>query len=255
MTINARTKGFLLAAVFCAWTVASAQGGPAMNSYSAGAGGTGPSTADSTGSLQQTVSQNPFLGSAPPGPAQPGEISLTLTDAINRGLKYNLGILLSDQATEQARGARMRALSKLLPQISAGASESAAQINLKAYGFPGLPGQSPIVGPFGIFDVRGYLDQPVLDLEDLHTEKAESENVIAAHYTYQNARDLVVLVSANLYLQAIAGASRVHAAQAEVDTAQAVYNRARDLKKAGMVTGFDVVRGTVELQAQPPRLI
>jgi outer membrane protein TolC len=255
VTINARTKGFLLAATFCAWTVAAAQSGPAMNSYSAGAGGTGPAAANSIGSLQQAASQNPFLGSAPPGPAQPGEISLSLTDAINRGLKYNLGILMSDQATEQARGAKIRALSRLLPQISAGASEAATQINLQAYGFPGQPGQSPIVGPFGVFDVRGYLDQPILKLEDLHSERAASENVKAAHYTYQNARDLVVLVSANLYLEAIAGSSRVSAAQAEVDTAQAVYDRAVDMKKAGMVPGIDVLRSQVELQAQKQRLI
>ena len=255
MTINARTKGLLLAALLCAWTVAVAQGGPAMNSYSVGAAGTGPSAADSAASLMQAASQNPFLGSAPPGPAQPGELSLSLADAINRGLKYNLGILMSDQATEQARGARIQALSKLLPQISAGASESSEQINLKALGFPDFPGVPPIIGPFGVFDVRGYLDQPILDLKDLHQEKAESENLKAAHYTYQNARDLVVLVSANLYLQAIAGSSRVHAAQAELDTAQAVYERAADMKKAGMVPGIDVLRSQVEFQAQRQRLI
>ena len=255
MTNNARTKGLLLAALFCAWTVAVAQGGPAMNSYSAGAAGTGPSAADSAASLMQAPSQSPFLGSAPPGPAQPGELSLSLADAINRGLKYNLGILMSDQATEQARGARIRALSRLLPQISAGASESSEQINLKALGFPDFPGVPPIIGPFGVFDVRGYLDQPILDLKDLHLEKAESENLKAAHYTYQNARDLVVLVSANLYLQAIAGSSRVHAAQAEQDTAQAVYDRAVDMKKAGMVPGIDVLRSQVELQAERQRLI
>ncbi len=255
MTINGRTKGLLLAALFCAWTVAGAQSGPTMNSYSAGAGGTGPSAADSTASLQQAVSQNPFLGSAPPGPAQPGEMSLSLMDAINLGLKYNLGILMSDQATEAVRGARIRALSRLLPQISAGASESSEQVNLKALGFPNFPGVPPIIGPFGVFDVRGYLDQPILDLKDLHQEKAESENLKAAQYTYQNARDLVVLVSANLYLQAIAGSSRVSAAQAELDTAQAVYDRAADMKKAGMVPGIDVLRSQVELQAQKQRLI
>jgi outer membrane protein TolC len=252
--INARIKTLLLAIIFCAWTGAAAQTGPPMNSYSAGAGGTGPEAAPSP-SAQQSVQQNPFFGGAPAGPAEPGVLALSLTDAINRGLKYNLGILISDQATQQARGARIHALSRLLPQVSAGASENSLQINLKAYGFPGLPGQSPIVGPFSVFDVRGYVDQPILNLEDLHQARAESDNVKAARYTYQNARDLVVLVSANLYLEAIAGSSRVHAAQAEVDTAQAVYDRAADLKKAGMVPGIDVLRSQVELQAQQQRLI
>jgi outer membrane protein TolC len=249
---NRGIKTLLLATLFCAWTAAAAQTGPAMSSYSAGAAETGSAP---SASAEQAAGQNPFLGGAPAGPAQPGVMPLSLVDAINRGLKYNLGILISDQATQQARGARIHALSKLLPQISAGASETSLQVNLKAYGFPGLPGQSPIVGPFSVFDVRGYLDQPILNLEDLHKEKAESDNVKAARYTYQNARDLVVLVSANLYLEAIAGSSRVHAAQAEVETAQAVYDRAVDLKKAGMVPGIDVLRSQVELQAQQQRLI
>lgn len=253
MKINAQTRNLLIASLFCAWTWAAAQSGPAINGYSAG--GAGPAAAASSASMQQAPGQNPFLGGAPPGPVQPGVMQLSLNDAIRHGLKYNLGILMSDQATRQARGARIRALSKLLPQISAGASESSLQINLKAYGFPGLPGQSPIVGPFGVFDVRGYVDQPILNLQDLHQAKAESDNVKAARYTYQNARDLVVLVSANLYLQAISGSSRVDAAKAEVKTSQAVYDRAVDLKKAGMVPGIDVLRSQVELQAQQQRLI
>jgi len=250
---NKRIKRLLLATLFCGWTCAAAQTSPAMNNNSDGAGGAG--SAASSASMQQAAGQNPFLGGAPPGPAQPGVMPLSLTDAIQRGLKYNLGILMSGQATQQARGARIHALSRLLPQISAGASETSEQINLKALGFPNFPGVPPIIGPFGVFDVRGYLDQPILDLKDLHQARAESDNVKAARYTYQNARDLVVLVAANLYLESVAGASRVDAARAEVETSQAVYDRAVDLKKAGMVPGIDVLRSQVELQAERQRLI
>ncbi len=255
MITNARTKGLLFATVFCACTIAAAQGGRAMDSYSAGAGGTDSAATASSASVQQASEQNPFLGSAPSEAVQPGVMPLSLAGAINRGLKYNLGILLSDQATQQARGARIHALSELLPQVSAGASETSEQINLKALGFPNFPGVPPIIGPFGVFDVRGYLDQHILNLKDLHQARAQSDNVKAAQYTYQNARDIVVLVSANLYLQAIAGSSRVDAAGSEVETAQAVYDRAVDLKKAGMVPGIDVLRSQVELQAQQQRLI
>lgn len=253
MTTNARTNSLLLAALIFTWTCAAAQSGPAMNGSSSS--GTDSDSNASIVSMQPASGDNPFLGSAPPGPVQPGVMPLSLNDAIARGLKYNLGILMSDQATQQARGARIHALSKLLPQVSAGASETSEQINLKALGFSNLPGVPEIIGPFGVFDVRGYLDQPILDLENLHKEKAESENVKAAQYTYQNARDLVVLVSANLYLEAVAGSSRVDSARAEVETAQAVYDRAVDMKKTGMVPGIDVLRSQVELQAQQQRLI
>jgi len=254
VTTNARTKTLILAALLCGCTCAAAQTGPAMGRYPDGAGGTG-SAAGSPASMQQGTEQSSFLGGAPPGPAQPGVLPLSLADAIQLGLKYNLGLLLSDQATRQARGARIHALSRLLPQISAGTSATSEQINLKALGFPNFPGVPPIIGPFGVFDVRGYLDQPILDLKDLHQARAESDNVKAARYTYQNARDLVVLVAANLYLESVAGASRVDAAQAEVETAQAVYGRAVDLRKAGMVPGIDVLRSQVELQVEQQRLI
>ena len=154
---NARIKTLLLATLFCAWTGLAAQTGPAMGT-SGGAG----TEIESPAAMQQSALQNPFFGGAPEGPAQPGVMPLSIADAINRALKYNMGILVSGQATQQARGARIRALSRLLPQVSAGASEASTQINLKAYGFPGLAGQPPILGPFGIFDARGYLDQPIL---------------------------------------------------------------------------------------------
>ncbi len=255
MITSGRTKTLILAILLCSSTYAAAQTTSSMGGYSASQSGMESGTAASSASMQEATGQNPFLGGVPPGPAQPGVLPLSLTDAIDRGLRYNLGLLLSDQATLQARGARIRALSRLLPQISAGTSGTSEQINLKALGFPNFPGIPSIIGPFSVFDVRGYLDQPILDLKDLHQERADAENVKAAQYTYQNARDLVVLVAANLYLEAVAGSSRVSAAQAEVKTAQAVYDRAVDMKKAGMVPGIDVLRSQVELQAEQQRLI
>src|SRR5580700_1048019 len=61
--------------------------------------------------------QAQFQGSVPTGAASPTPISLTLRDAIDRGLRANLGLLLSGQSSESARGERMRSLSALLPQV------------------------------------------------------------------------------------------------------------------------------------------
>ncbi|MCL5006288.1 MAG: TolC family protein [Acidobacteria bacterium] len=255
MTISARTKTFILALLLCGCTYAAAQTSPAMSGYTPSQSGMESVATSSSVVGQAGAEQNPFQGSVPRGPVQPGILPLSLTDAIERGLRYNLGLLLSDQATLQARGARITALSRLLPKISAGSSETSEQINLKALGFPNFPGIPPIIGPFSVFDVRGYFDQPILNLQDLHQERAESDNAKAAHYTYQNARDLVVLVAANLYLEAVSGSSRVEASKAEVKTAQAIYDRAVDMKQAGMVPGIDVLRSQVELQAEEQRLI
>ena len=66
---------------------------------------------------------------------------------------------------------------------------------------------------------------------------------------------MVVLVVANLYLQAVAGQARIEAARAQLNTAQALHQRAVDMKAAGTAPGIDVLRAQVELQAQQQRLI
>ena len=62
--------------------------------------------------------QAQFQGSVPTGVASPTPVALTLRDAIGRGLRTNLGVLLSGQASESARGERLRSLSALLPQVT-----------------------------------------------------------------------------------------------------------------------------------------
>src|SRR5580698_3237222 len=47
-----------------------------------------------------------FQGSVPTGVASSTPLSLTLRDAIDRGLRTNLGVLLSAQVSEAARGGR-----------------------------------------------------------------------------------------------------------------------------------------------------
>ena len=76
-------------------------------------------------------------------------IDLTLEDALDRGLKYNLGLYLSNQTTAEARAARLQSLSQILPNINGAFAEEVQRLNLKSFGltFPGFPTS---VGPFGL---------------------------------------------------------------------------------------------------------
>ena len=197
--------------------------------------------------------QSPLSGSRAV-PLQPGTVSLTLLDAIDRGLKYNLGIILTQQGNESARAARIRALSELLPHISARAGESIQQINLAAYGFPVPAGTPSVIGPFSVFDTRALLTEN-LSFQNLYEKRAAEQRLHAAKLSYQNTRDLVVLVTGSSYLQALADASRVTSVTAQVQTAQALYDQAVNLKNAGIVAGIDVLRAQVELQAEQQRLL
>ncbi len=205
--------------------------------------------------LGGAASQNPLFGAVPGSKATAETLQLSLTDAISRGLKYNLGLLLDSQNLRSAQGTRMRARADLLPNLRFNVSDTGQQINLAAFGFTNFPGINPIVGPFNVFDARVVLSQPLLDFRAWNRSKAETENYRAQEHSLKDTRDLVAMVCGDVYLQAAAGKSRIDSAKAQLDTAQALYSLAQDRRKAGLAAGIDVLRAQVQLQSQQQRLI
>src|SRR5439155_6258953 len=92
-----------------------------------------------------SYAQTPVLGSIPTGAVSPQPLPLTLADAIDRGLRYNLAILSGTQDERSASAARLRALYELYPKVNADLSSTQQQINLAAFGFGGFPGIRDIV--------------------------------------------------------------------------------------------------------------
>jgi len=205
--------------------------------------------------VQESAGENPLLGSVPQGAVTAEPLKLSMLDAIQRGLKYNLGTILAEQGSAFAAGQRYRALSALLPNLEGHFADSSQQINLKAYGFPVLPGQQYVYGPFSVTDIRATVNSNVLNLNELNRYRAARDNERAAQFSYRNTRDLVVLAVGYQYLLALADASRVESAEAQVATADALYKQAVDHHQAGLVPNIDVLRAQVELQAQQQRLL
>jgi len=208
---------------------------------------------------------NPFLGSAPEGQATPQVLQIDFKDAIDRGLRNNVGLLLASDQTETARGERWKELSDLLPNLSARVAENVENESLAALGFNKLlpllsPGKNlssfPRVTPaFNYFDARASLSQSVFNFKNLEQERAASESVKAAQFTYKDAREMVVLAVGNAYLQAIAAGARVETAEAQVNSGQALFDKASDQKKAGLSPAIDALRSQVELQTRQQQLI
>jgi outer membrane protein TolC len=198
--------------------------------------------------------QSPFNGSVPQGKARSEVLTLSFLDAIDLGLKNNLGVLLQSYNTIAARGQKWKELSALLPNLTAGTSVNAAQDNLAARGlrFPGFP---TVVGPYGFFDARLYLSQSILNLKALNRERGSADDERAAQYSYKDARDLVVLATGNAYLQALSGAARLETAEAQVKNAQALHDKAADQQNAGLSPAIDTLRARVELQNRQQQLI
>lgn len=197
-----------------------------------------------------------FNGSAMLDQAVPGVIPLSILDAIDRGLRHNLGLLLSQQGSEAARAQHRSELSALLPGLSTGLSNSVNQINLAAFGIPTPPSlSSPIVGPFGLFQTQANMSATVLDLRTLNRVRAAAQNEATAAFSLQDARELVVLSVGNQYLLALAAAARVDTTTAQLATAQAILQQAQDMKEAGVSAGIDVVRAQVQMQAQQQQVL
>jgi hypothetical protein len=82
-----------------------------------------PGVAQARQTRGANLSPNLF-GSVAQGTATGNPIPLSVADAIERALKYNLGAIVSEQETQVTRAARVRALSELLPKINAGVAET-----------------------------------------------------------------------------------------------------------------------------------
>lgn len=238
----------LLSAAAVCQTQATGQYSPGRSS----SGSFGQSGSNSIGI--QLPAAGAYSGSVPEGKATGTVLELDFTGAIDRGLRNNLGLLLESDNTLAARGARWQELSALLPNVSAQVSENAAQINLQAMGlkFPGFP---IIIGPYGFSDARAYLSQSVFDWSNIQRARASYSNERAAQFSYKDARELVVVAVGNAYLQALAGASRVETAQAQVETAQALLDKSVAQQTAGVSPAIDTLRSRVELQSRQQQLI
>src|SRR5580692_1260561 len=113
-------------------------------------------------------------GSVPSGPASDEVLQLTLRDAITRSLRYNLATIESGQNAQIARGQRLLALSNLLPQVSAGLSETVEQLNLATFGLSGLKlqGIPTVVGPFSYSSVDASVSQTLFSYESVQRFRA-----------------------------------------------------------------------------------
>ena len=192
---------------------------------------------------QESRIQDVFLGGVPQGEKTADTMRLSLADAIKNGLRYNLGVLVGDQSVEAARAARLAALSRLRPQVSARAGMDYFPLKEKDQ-----DASNAISAGIGV-------TQYILDFSSQRQKLAAEENLKAAGFSNENARDMTAYVVSVLYLQAVADKSRIDAVRAQVRTAQSLYDLAADQKEAGVVSGIEVLRAQVELQSEQQRLI
>jgi len=240
----------LLRTVVAMTALTAAVSGQAMAQYGAPAT-QGPRIP--AGGLQFS-SQSQFSGSVPSGQASATPIALTLQEAIDRGIKNNLGLLVRGTIGNATRADRLRALSALLPTLNAGITQTETQIDLAVYGIS-VPGFPTVVGPFHYTDVRATATSYLLNFTSLRNLRSAAESARAADLSIQDGRDLVVQSVAAGYFAVLTDTGRVATARTQVETAQALYTAAHDRHAAGVSAAIDELRAQVELKAQQERLV
>jgi outer membrane protein TolC len=237
--------------------VGHAQGGSA--------GATSPAESKATeGALQQLAApagqdlsaptRGSFGGSLVEGKATDAVLDLSLDDAIARGLRLNLGLILQSTAQQSAHGQQLEQLQALLPTVTGNLSIEVEQINLAADGLK-FPGLNPIIGPFQVVDFRAYLTQTLVNIPALENYIAAKHNFAAAKLSAEDAREMVVLTVGNAYLICIADAARIDAVTADLATAKLSLDQATAAHDAGVSPRLDVLRAQVDYQNEQQSLI
>ena len=217
-----------------------------------------PATDTTNPSARATQNLNPYLGSTPNGEATKEELHLSLEDAIGRGLRYNLGLIDSQQASSDAHAQREHALAALLPQISARAQQTYQQFSLKSINlaFPPQTGINlpPTSGQYGYSDVRLTALSPVLNVTLLDRYRQQKEMEIASTLSAKDARDVVVFVVGSAYFQVVASAARLETAQAALASMRELNTQVADQFKAEVSPEIDTLRASVELHTTEQRV-
>jgi outer membrane protein TolC len=203
----------------------------------------------SISAIGQTSQPSVNLGSVPSGTASKEVLHLTLRNAITMALRYNLGQIESGENVRIARGQRLRAISTLLPQVNAGATENAAQISAATLGIK-IPQVPAVIGPFSYSTAQASASQSLFSFESIQRFRAARNSEQAAQLNYNDTLDAITLIVGNAYLEVIQAKSRIEAEEAQVKNAQALYDQAADQLQSGTSTKIDVTRSGVQLHTE-----
>src|ERR1700680_799061 len=218
-----------------------------------------PSTTATVNTLSPNVQvQGVYAGSTPGVSKMPFSGMLGLREAIQRGLAYNLGQTGATQALRQAQGQSKVALSSLLPNINGTINENVQTTDLRAEGFRfSFPGFSipAVIGPFNYIDFRAHLSQSVFDYAAINNYRAASDVARANRYSAQDARELIVLAVGGTYLQTVAAKARVASEDAQLQSANAVFDQSKQQLEQGLIAKVDADRNEVQALTHQQRLL
>ncbi|HEX9201210.1 MAG TPA: TolC family protein [Acidobacteriaceae bacterium] len=210
----------------------------------------------------QSPAQTPqFGGGVIVEQATPGALPLGLDDAIDRGVKHNLQILLASETERAVRGQILGVFYNLLPNMKATAYTNTLEINLAAQGFKpsslaglGVKNFSEIV-KVDTTAAQVSVDQVLFNLPDFYLYAAARKAANVVSMNTLNARGGVVQAVGTQYLAALADEAQIVNAQALVKADEEELRQATESHDTGVGTNLDVLRARVQLQTEQQVLV
>jgi outer membrane protein TolC len=195
--------------------------------------------------------------------AMPGALPLSLDDAIERGQKRNLQMVLSIQNQRMVHGQVLTVENNLLPSMTVQGDIETQEINLAALGFNpsalaefGIaPGAISTITKVSTIEGQVTLNQQLFNVQAYYLYRAAKKADAVANLATLNLRGGVALSVGTQYLLALADASQIENAQALEKADEVALQQAVASHEAGVGTRLDELRARVQLQTQQQTLI
>ena len=195
--------------------------------------------------------------------ATPGALPLSLDDAIARGEKNNLQMLLVIQNERLVHGEVLTVENSLLPSLTAKGNVEAQQIDLAALGFKpseldafGIdPATFPTIVKVNTASAKISMNQQLFDVPAYYLYRSAQKASDVAHLSTLNLLGGVTLAVGTQYLLALADESQIENARALEKADEVAYEQTKDSHDAGVGTNLDMLRARVQLQTQQQAVI
>ncbi len=211
---------------------------------------------------------NSFYGSVTVQPVTSEPLKLSLDDAIQRGLKNNLGLREAENSEKVLHGLKTEAIQEFLPTIwltgatgyymhdlaALGFGPSTIAVFSKVFSSGSMPALSNITRD-DLTEGQIHFSQILFSGPVIQGWKAAGAANRAAYFNKMSARGEVVQQVAIAYLRAIADESQVENAKALVAQAQTLLDHEHAAHEAGTVANLDELRARVQLESQQQALI
>ncbi|MEO7085540.1 MAG: TolC family protein [Gemmatimonadaceae bacterium] len=196
-------------------------------------------------------------------PASPPQ-RLSLAEAAHLAASQTAGVQSAQFRVQEAQARVTQSRSSLLPQVEATPNWTNHTINSASFGFnfPSAPGEPPllkpdgqIIGPVGLYDIRGQVSQSLYDPAAMQRVKALRATVDAANADVATAAEQSASNAAMLYVRALRTDANLQARTADSALAAQLVGIAQDQLTAGVGVALDVTRAQSQLAGSRSQLI